>query len=297
MRATDFFVLRLLSQGGGFAATSDNEAALCRWRDNYGAVQTDDKGKWRLCYRPQWLCREKLLIPDANAVVVQQTASTNDDVAGLPMPGFVFADCQSAGRGRRGRFWLSLPGAAVLFSAHLPMAKPASGLTVAAGVGLWRVLKQYADVKLKWPNDLLDCRGRKLGGILTEARGGGIVIGVGINLHLTAKMAEAIGKPAAGLADIATAALPPLAELAKMLAVQVRDVCQKFNAEGFVPFLPDALRAHFPQTGAPMAITGGGENSAGVFAGFADDGALLLKSGGGNIVRHLCGEVCDVAGS
>ncbi|MGI9337482.1 MAG: biotin--[acetyl-CoA-carboxylase] ligase, partial [Gammaproteobacteria bacterium] len=296
MRPADFFVLRELSRRGGFVAAGDALAALKRWRDNYGAVQAAANGEWRLCYQPQWIGDARLHMTDA--VVVHQTKSTNDDAAGLSPPVFVFAEHQMSGRGRRGRLWFSLPGAAVLFSAHLSMPPMAQGLTVAIGTGLWRVLKQYADVRLKWPNDLLDARGRKIGGVLAEAKGKSIIIGIGINLQLTPQMAALINKPAAGLADTADG-LPPLAELSQMLAGAVRETCAKFAADGLRSFLPDALRAHLPQVGDEMTIAndaGAGEkNNSGIFAGFADDGALLLKSGGG-IVRCLCGEVHNVAG-
>lgn len=293
MRAADYFVLRALSRRGGFVADGDDLSALCRWRDDYGAVRQSANGEWKLCYTPQWIDGAKLRM--TNAVVVNQTASTNDDAARMPPPAFVFAGHQTAGRGRRGRLWLSLPGAAVLFSAHLlmPVRQTLSGLTVAIGAGLWRVLKQYAAIHLKWPNDLLDSRGHKIGGVLAEAKGDNVVIGVGINLQLTPKMAALTGRPAAGLAESAKD-LPPLSVLARMLADAVGETCAKFSADGLHSFLPDALRAHYWQVGDVMTIADAGikdgKGGGGVFAGFAEDGALLLKSGGG-IVRCLGGEV------
>lgn len=290
MHAADSSVLRALSRQGGVAAVGDDLLALRKWRDDYGAVCQSASGEWRLCYQPQWI--DDIKLRAAKAVVVHETASTNDDAARMPPPVFVFAGHQTAGRGRFGRLWLSLPGAAVLFSAHLsmPSVRMTPGLTVAVGAGLWRVLKQYAAVKLKWPNDLLDARGRKIGGVLAEAKGDNVVIGVGINLHLTSQMAALIKQPAAGLCESAED-LPPLAALATMLADAVGETCEKFCADGLRSFLPDALRAHFWQIGDKMSIAGAGvKDSGGVFAGFAEDGALLLKSGG-DIVRCLGGEV------
>ena len=301
---SDVDVLRELAARRGFARANElpggehfARAALKRWRQNFGAAEENKNGEWRLAYRAQFLQIKELNI--ANAVVVGETASTNDVARRLPPPAFVFAEHQTAGRGRRGRKWLSLPGGAVLFSAHLAMRRPPPGLTVAVGVGLWRALNEYADLKLKWPNDLLDARGRKVGGVLAEANDGGVVVGVGINLHVTETMSAAINRPAAGLADVANKPLPSRAMLSAKLADAVRHVCEQFGAEGLSPFLPDALRAHLPPVGSPLTITGdgeddAGESAAGVFAGFADDGALLIKNGGG-VARHLCGEIRRVA--
>ena len=80
------------------------------------------------------------------------------------------AERQTAGRGRRGRTWVS-PFAANLYLSVLwryPIGPAAlGGVSLAAGVAVARVLAGLgvADLGLKWPNDLL-WRGRKLGGLL-----------------------------------------------------------------------------------------------------------------------------------
>lgn len=271
---------------GGFVLSS-----LRRWGDDYGAVAENENGEWRLCYSPQWLRGGDLFFPGAR--ILEETESTNDDARGLPPPAFVFAEHQTAGRGRRGREWFSLPGASVLFSAHLPKPGRLSGLTVAVAVGLLRALKQFANARLKWPNDLLDERGRKVGGVLASATNSGVVVGVGINLHLTHRLARRIGRPAAGLDEIADD-LPPRGVLTNAFARAAQNAVEEFAGDGLAPFLPDAIDAHFPSVGSQLTVTDTGKG--GVFAGFAEDGALLLQSGG-RVTRHLCGEVCGVAGS
>ncbi len=124
--------------------------------------------------------------------VYRRTASTQDIAkprASTPL--LIVADHQTAGRGRLGRAWVAPPGTAALFSlTHRP--DPRRGtvdrVSFLTAVGLARAVERAAPslrVGLKWPNDLM-VRGRKLAGILVEAVGPHAVIGVGINVGLSA---------------------------------------------------------------------------------------------------------------
>ncbi len=105
----------------------------------------------------------------------------------------IHADCQTGGRGRAGRQFIS-PAGGLYFSLILRPQLETRDLplvTLAAGVGICTTIRQITDknVQLKWPNDLY-LSGQKLAGILTESgpiRSGGqaefIVIGVGINMN------------------------------------------------------------------------------------------------------------------
>lgn len=119
--------------------------------------------------------------------------------AGAPEGTAVVALEQSAGRGRRGRSWISPPGAGLYVSFVLRPTLPpaqASLLTLAAGVALHsaaEALCPAAGLRSKWPNDLLAEGGpqhrKKLGGILMElsARPGQIehaIVGLGLNLGI-----------------------------------------------------------------------------------------------------------------
>lgn len=106
----------------------------------------------------------------------------------------IFAEQQTAGRGRRGRTWVS-PLASNIYCSliwrFISGASALSGLSLAVGVATVQALETlgYKGIKLKWPNDLL-WRGRKLGGILLEMSGDAagpcdIVIGIGINLTMS----------------------------------------------------------------------------------------------------------------
>lgn len=110
---------------------------------------------------------------------------------GAPEWSVVIADTQTGGRGRLGRTWASPPGnlfLSVLLRRAWRPGLPDSLVPLVAGVAVAKSLAGIADVRLKWPNDIL-CGGRKLGGILAEGivstgRLEGIVVGVGVNLEL-----------------------------------------------------------------------------------------------------------------
>jgi BirA family biotin operon repressor/biotin-[acetyl-CoA-carboxylase] ligase len=124
----------------------------------------------------------------------RQVGSTNTvarelAAAGAPHGTVVTAAEQTAGRGRQGRSWTAAPGAALLYSAVLRALEPRHAvLPLAVALAVCEVAEQLRpgiECKVKWPNDVhLD--GRKLAGILIEARpqDGWAVLGVGLNLTI-----------------------------------------------------------------------------------------------------------------
>jgi len=124
--------------------------------------------------------------------VTAVTGSTNADLlaraaVGEPEGAVLAAEQQTAGRGRLGRAWISPPRAALTFSVLLrPAAVPRARLgwlPLLAGVAVATAVRDVAavDAQLKWPNDVLASRG-KLAGILAEAAGDAVVVGVGVNV-------------------------------------------------------------------------------------------------------------------
>ncbi|MBS1678624.1 MAG: biotin--[acetyl-CoA-carboxylase] ligase [Actinobacteria bacterium] len=126
----------------------------------------------------------------------RQVGSTNTvarelAAAGAPHGTIVTAGEQTAGRGRQGRTWTAPPDSALLYSAVLrPLEPRHSVLPLAVAVAVCETaeaLRPGIECKVKWPNDVhLD--GRKLAGILIEARpqDGWAVLGVGLNLAIAA---------------------------------------------------------------------------------------------------------------
>ncbi len=143
------------------------------------------------------LLRRALVAPRgdwAGLDVVARTGSTNADLlaaarAGAPDRTVLVAEQQDAGRGRLGRRWSSPPRAGLTCSVLLrPVPVPVhrwGWLPLLAGVALARVVDRLGeiDVALKWPNDLLvGPAGDKVAGILAEASGTAVVLGIGLNV-------------------------------------------------------------------------------------------------------------------
>lgn len=133
-----------------------------------------------------------------------QTDSTNRvalDWIDAPHGALVVADEQSAGRGRLGRSWESPAGAGLYCSLVLRLQTPVPALALMAGLGVARAIQEVSglNIQCKWPNDVL-CRGKKIGGILCEARDERVIVGIGLNLtHTREQLPERPIFPASSL--------------------------------------------------------------------------------------------------
>ncbi|HET6210035.1 MAG TPA: biotin--[acetyl-CoA-carboxylase] ligase [Jatrophihabitans sp.] len=125
--------------------------------------------------------------------VLASTGSTNTDLlaaaaTGAPDRSVLAAELQTGGRGRLDRAWSSPAGAGLTFSVLLRPSAPVSSwgwLPLLAGLALRRTVG--AGAWLKWPNDLLlGPEDGKVAGILAQAAGDAVVVGVGLNVTLTA---------------------------------------------------------------------------------------------------------------
>lgn len=133
----------------------------------------------------------------------------------------VAARRQTGGRGRRGRRWVHDPGGlAFTLAVRLPPDAPAAWPTMAAALGAARAIEVHAGVALgiKWPNDLM-YGGRKVGGVLAEARGPWSLVGVGLNVNAAPGVVD--GTPTASLAEAAGGELDRAALLVELAAAIV----------------------------------------------------------------------------
>jgi BirA family biotin operon repressor/biotin-[acetyl-CoA-carboxylase] ligase len=111
---------------------------------------------------------------------------------------------QTEGRGRLGRKWLSPPGVSLLFSILLepPVETPRlPELSLVAGQACAAAIAAVADVtpQVKLPNDIL-ISGRKVAGILAEARDGRVVLGIGVNVNVPEEdLPTEVDRPATSL--------------------------------------------------------------------------------------------------
>lgn len=213
------------------------------------------------------------------ATIGSTNAWLAETAAGHPDETWVLADTQTAGRGRHGRRWTSLPGN--LFTSVLARLQPGEGppqqLSFVAALALADALTPWLGrmrLSLKWPNDLL-LSGAKLAGILLEATPAGTVIGFGVNL---AHEPAGIEGRVAALAQ--TGREPPTpailrTELARCFTAERA----RWRAHGFAP-IRTAWLARATPVGWRTSVRQGETLISGTFAGMADDGALLLLRDG-----------------
>lgn len=198
------------------------------------------------------------------------------------------AEQQLAGRGRRGREWISPYGSniylSLLWSYNLGLAD-LSGLSLAVGLGVVRGLERIGvtGVGLKWPNDLL-YGNRKLAGLLLEVAGeqGGpsqVVVGLGLNTQLTAQQGVAIDQPWIDLSDVPGGAAISRNCLAAMLLSELLAVLERFGREGLAPLLEE-WHQHDLYYGKKISLQLGARHIDGVHRGINDAGALLLEEDG-----------------
>ena len=109
--------------------------------------------------------------------------------AGAPHGTVVTAGEQAQGRGRQGRTWTAPPNKALLYSAIVrPLEERHTMLPLAVPLAVCEAAEQLnpdLQCKVKWPNDI-HVEGRKLAGVLIEARpqDGWAVVGIGLNLNI-----------------------------------------------------------------------------------------------------------------
>ncbi len=207
------------------------------------------------------------------------------------------AEWQRQGRGRLGRTWHSSLGGALTFSLlwRFPQgAGSLSGLSLAVSLAVLRGLAHAgaADLSLKWPNDIL-WRHRKLAGILIEIAGDAVgptsaVIGIGVNIKLSAHAKAEIDQAACDLVDTGCT-LGRSALLARLLS-ELADVLQLFCARGFAPLASEWERLHAYHEKNVTLKMPDGIRIAGKIAGAAHDGSLMLKTKNG-MRRFYGGEI------
>jgi BirA family biotin operon repressor/biotin-[acetyl-CoA-carboxylase] ligase len=257
--------------------------------------------------------------------VTAVTGSTNADLlaraaGGAPEGLVLAAEEQRAGRGRMGRAWVAPPRAALTFSLLVrPRTVPPARrgwLPLLAGVAVASAVHAVAsvDARLKWPNDVL-VGPAKLGGILAEAAGDAVVVGIGLNvstepgdlpppgpalagaLPATSLRAQADGTPAAGslaAGSLAAGSLDRESLLTGILAGFERRYQAWVQADGDQERC--GLRAEY--TGLCATIgrrvrveLPGGQLLSGLAAGVDPDGRLVVRVSPDSEVPVAAGDV------
>ncbi len=206
------------------------------------------------------------------------------------------AEYQSAGRGRRGRQWVSPFGRNLYLSMYWKLDQgPAAaiGLSLVVGVIMAEVLQKLgADgVKVKWPNDLY-LNDKKLSGILVELTGktgdvAHIVTGIGINIAMSKNQNEAINQQWINLEQVGIKI--DRNELACEIINALREAFVQFEKQGLSVFIERWKRLdNFMDRRVKLII--GEKEIFGIAKGINDQGALLLEQDG-KIIPYIGGEI------
>lgn len=221
-------------------------------------------------------------IESTNACLLKLDA--DDKVSGQAC----LAEQQTAGRGRRGRQWISPFGNNIYFSLlwEFPMG-PAqlSGLSLAAGLSVVRSLETVgvSEVGLKWPNDIY-WRERKLAGLLLEVTGeadgpSSVVLGIGINTGMSAAQGASIDQPWVSLREITGGNNISRNRLAGLVLGNLLQTMSDFERDGLQPLL-DEWQRYDLYYNRPVTVQQGNRSINGVHRGIDATGALLLEYDG-----------------
>ncbi len=236
--------------------------------------------------------------------------STNEEAlrlarGGAPEGTLVYAECQTAGRGRKGKSWISPAGAGIYCTLVVRPAQPRESwplLTHAASLALVQALRGIADAcavsrglepDIKWPNDVR-LSGRKTAGILLETtavpgRKAVAVVGVGINVR-PAAVPPKLEQQATCVDREAGAQIPRRKLLAAFLR-HFRLCCGLFERGAHGQLLSLWKECCAMWTGTPVWVEDGGGRRPAVTCGLTELGALCVRNEDGTTETLLAGDV------
>ena len=242
-----------------------------------------------------------------NIEVMDITTSTNSVMMqraseGLPHASCIATNIQTAGKGRRGRKWVSELGENLTFSFLWRFNQGAamlSGLSLVVGIALIRTFKQLGinQALLKWPNDVLifhEKAYKKLAGILIELQGDMdgqslAVIGIGINLNISKKQIKKIDQPAIDLQTITQESMNPN-NLIALIIKELARVLSEFELNGFSSLKEEWVMSHAFHEKVISITKGDGQNVIGKVIDISAEGSLILQTNQGQL-NFSSGEV------
>lgn len=228
-------------------------------------------------------------INSTNAFMLSHTAD-------LKSGDLCVAEYQSAGRGRRGRTWVSPYGHHLYFSLFWQFPRgmaQAMGLSLVVACSLVEVLKSFGveNVGVKWPNDIY-LEQRKLAGILIEMSGQAdsecqLIIGIGMNMSMSEQQGQMIDQPWNDLSALTN--MPNKTDLVIALQKQLKRDIQLFEREGL-----SAFNARWQEAdlfyGKAVRLLMGETQVEGICRGIDEQGGLLLETAKGTI-PYVGGEI------
>lgn len=285
---------------------------LERLRDEGFVFDAAPRKGYRLRHTPPGLhaalldAHLRLLKVRARVDFLPETDSTNSEAerrlaAGEETPFVVVAGRQTSGRGRLGRVWHSAhPENLYVSFAFRPFLTPDRMQTFTLMMGLSvcrRLAIRHAlpGIRLKWPNDLV-CDGRKIAGMLTEARMDSdqvrdLVFGIGLNVNGDpSALPHEVRETAGSLSRVCGERLDLHAEAADLIA-GVLDAYEEFEAARGCADPRPLFSTYDSLRGRAVTVGLRGEPISGVAEGVDERGALLLRLADGTLTAVNAGEV------
>jgi BirA family transcriptional regulator, biotin operon repressor / biotin---[acetyl-CoA-carboxylase] ligase len=205
--------------------------------------------------------------------------------AGAPTGTVFIAEAQTAGKGRRGRQWISPAGKNLAMSCLLrPDIPPAraSEVTLLAAVAVAEALAATeVEASIKWPNDLL-VGTKKIAGILTELSADTeqvhfVVLGIGVNLNADpSDFAEALREQVTS-AKMSRGQPVPRALFASALLLRLETWLEQWENDGFEP-IRAAWKSHCGMFGKSVRVKSEHNEFVGVAEDIDASGALLVTT-------------------
>ena len=243
---------------------------------------------------PRPICRLKILsvVDSTNRYAREQAA--HHASSGL----VVLAEKQTAGRGRRGKVWVSPLASNIYMSVVWDFSGAGDtlkGLSLAIGVAVRRALLKLgvADIKLKWPNDIF-VNGKKLGGILLEMIGDpsaecSVIVGIGINVLMSESSAEEIDQDWIDLQRASSVTISRN-ELVACLIIETFEVLGNFQRSGFSVYRSEWQAADLLKNQSGT-ISKDRESVSGIVLGVDNSGSLRMQLSNGEEQRFIGGEL------
>ena len=205
----------------------------------------------------------------------------------------VFAEKQTAGRGRLKRQWITPAGNIAVSIILYPHRDHLNSLIMLGSLAVKNVITPLvgADCRIKWPNDI-HIGGSKVCGILIETKAHPdrldyAILGIGINVNMRAKDHPEIASIATSLAD-ATGRSWSRGALLRRLFTELEGLYTRLKAGA--PLYPEWC-ASLSTTGRQVTVQSGDDVSEGVAESVNEDGSLNLRRPDGNLLRVTIGDV------
>lgn len=212
--------------------------------------------------------------------------------AGCETGAIVGADRQTAGQGRLGRIWHSVPGGLYFTMVLRPKVEMRSlpVVTMALGVAVADAVQMFAGltVDLRWPNDLM-VGDKKLAGILAHWHEGAVLAGIGLNVG-QADFPPELREYATSLA-LETGSVQNRDVLLRAIAASIETHVTVLETSGITPILRLFSNASSYVSGRRVRVEMTGGDVVGTTAGLTPDGFLVLRRDDGTEITITAGGV------